>query len=336
MFESNKLNELKSLLNKPKNIVITAHKSADGDSVGSSLALFHFLKKLNHHVTICHPDKAPNFYHWLTGSEEILTLEENTAGIIEKFKKADIIFSLDYNHPSRIGELQPLFIESSAVKIMVDHHQNPAKEFFDLNFSYPTISSTCEIVYELIVNLKDITYVDVPTGEAVYCGIMTDTGSFRFPSTSARTHRIIAELLELGVVNHKVHEAVFDTNNIEKIKLNGFALSEKLTVLEKYPVAYISLSKLEQTKFKAKKGDTEGLVNKALSIQGVKMAVFFKEDNEYVKISFRSKGDTYVNKLASENFEGGGHIYAAGGKFDGTLDEAIEKFVTLIPQYVHS
>ncbi|MFD1550669.1 bifunctional oligoribonuclease/PAP phosphatase NrnA [Putridiphycobacter roseus] len=335
MFESDKLSELKQLLDTPKKIVITAHKSADGDSVGSSLALYHFLKKLNHDVSICHPDKSPFFYQWLSAAEDILTLEENSAEITEKFKAAEIVFALDYNHPSRIGDLQPLFLNNNGIKVMVDHHQNPANEFFDLSFSFPKICSTCEIIYELIVHIKDQSFVDVPTGEAIYCGIMTDTGSFRFPSTTARTHRIIAELLELGVVNNKVHESVFDTNNIDKIKLNGYALSEKLTLLSNLPVAYIALSKAEQTQFKAKKGDTEGLVNKALSIQGVKMAVFFKEDTDYVKISFRSKGDTYVNKLASENFEGGGHVYAAGGKFDGSLEEAIQKLVTLLPQYVN-
>ena len=335
MFNSQSIQELNSWLSTPQTIVITAHKSADGDSVGSSVSLYNYLIKKGHQVHICHPDKAPGFLNWLTDTNQILTYEDNQAEVKILFNQADYIFCLDYNHPSRVGDMQDALFNASGKKIMVDHHQSPDEISFDLLFSFPKISSTCELVYELIDALGDNKLIDESIGNSIYCGIMTDTGSFRFPSTTARTHSIIADLINKGVKNNVIHERTFDTNTIDRIKLNGFALSEKLTLIDEYQVAYICLTKDEQKKFKATKGDTEGLVNKALSIQGVKMAIFFKEDSGYIKISFRSKGDVFVNKLAQENFEGGGHIYAAGGKFDGSMNDAVKKMVTLIPNYVN-
>ena len=334
MFNKIQIKTIQELLTSNPNIVITAHKSADGDSIGSSLALMQFLKSIGHCATICHPDKMPNFFEWLSDASSIVTYDEQKEAVNTALETAEIIFCLDYNHPSRVGEMEDALVSSKALKIMIDHHQNPAVEDFDIIFSFPTISSTCELIYEFIVALGFEEKINETIGNPIYCGIMTDTGSFRFPSTTARTHQIISHLISAGVKNHSIHEQVFDVNTISKIKLNGYAMSEKLTLLENLPVAYIALTSDELKEYKATKGDTEGLVNKALSIKGVKMAIFLKEDSGYVKISFRSKGDTYVNLLARENFEGGGHIYAAGGKFDGTVDKAIEKLVTLLPDYV--
>ena len=334
MFDKAKIETVKNWLQSTPNIVITAHKSADGDSIGSSLALYQFLKKIGHNPVICHPDKMPNFYEWLDDSEKIITYENQNQLVSQACETADIIFCLDYNHPSRVGNMEPILTNSKAKKIMIDHHQNPAEDAFDLLFSFPKKSSTCELIYEFIVALDLEKEIDEKIGNPIYCGIMTDTGSFRFPSTSARTHQIISNLILAGVKNHSIHEQVFDVNTMSKIKLNGYAMSEKLTVLETVPVAYIALSAEELKSYNAGKGDTEGLVNKALSISGIKMAVFLKEDSGYIKISFRSKGDTYVNELAQHHFEGGGHIYAAGGKYDGNINEAIEKLVTLLPDYV--
>ena len=336
MFESAKIQTVRDWLDSNQNIVITSHKSPDGDSVGSSLALMHFLKKIGKSATICHPDKMPDFFEWLDGAHQIITFDEQKENVIEAINQADIIFCLDYNHFSRTGDLQPILEASEAKKIMIDHHQNPELSAFQMSFSYPTISSTSELIYEFVEAFGLQNQIDESIGSAIYTGIMTDTGSFRFPSTTSRTHQIIAHLIDNGVKNHTIHEQVYDVNTLAKIKLNGFAMSEKLTVLDKFNVAYISLSSEELKAYNAGKGDTEGLVNKALSIKGMKMAVFFKEEYNFVKISFRSKGDTFVNELAQNHFSGGGHIYASGGKFEGSISEAIDKLVTLLPEYVNN
>ena len=334
MFKQSDLDQSLNWIKSAKNIVITSHKSPDGDSVGSSLALYFFLKNLGIKSTICHPDKMPYFLQWIKGSDEILTLEQHQNEVNNQFKQADLIFCLDYNHPSRIGKMTDLLMASQAHKIMIDHHQNPDTQFVDILFSDSDNSSTSQLIYEFIEQLNLTNLIDENVGTPMYCGIMTDTGSFRFPSTTAKTHHIIADLITKGVQNSKIHENTFDTNSISKLKLNGYAISEKLVILPNKTVAYIALSQKELKDHNYIKGDTEGLVNVALGINGIKMAVFFKEDDGYVKISFRAKGDTYVNELAGEHFEGGGHIYASGGKFEGSLEKAIEKFVTVVDNYV--
>jgi phosphoesterase RecJ-like protein len=335
MFKQNDLTAANDLIQSSKNIVITSHKSPDGDSIGSSLALQHFLSNRGIKSTICHPDKMPKFINWLEGSDEIKTLEQHPDIIKQSLENADLIFCLDYNHPSRIGRMGDLLTASDAKKIMIDHHQDPDTGFVDILFSDPKNSSTCQMIYEFIEQLGQTEYIDEKVGTPMYCGIMTDTGSFRFPSTTAKTHNIISDLINKGVNNSSVHERTFDTNSISKLKLNGYAIANNLVLIENDTVAYIHLSNKELTDLNYTKGDTEGLVNRALGITGIKLAVFFKEDEGYVKISFRSKGDNYVNVLANENFSGGGHIYAAGGKFDGKLEDAIKKFVTVIPKYVN-
>jgi len=336
MFDEKKIQEIKLWLDASSNIVIVAHKSPDGDSLGSSLALKHYLTEIGHSAQICHPDRMPDFYNWLPGSDSILTFDEDKINVKKALSEAEIIFCLDFNHVSRVGDMENLLSEAQAKKVMIDHHQDPDTGFFDMTFSFPKISSTCELIFDFIESLGDVELINETIGTAIYCGIMTDTGSFRFPSTTARTHRIIAKLIDNGVKNHSIHENTFDTNSINQIKLNGFALSEKLTILEQYGVAYIALTQKELNHYDAGKGDTEGLVNKALSITGVRMAVFFKEDEGYVKISFRSKGNVYVNQLAKKHFGGGGHMYASGGKFTGSVQAAIDKFVTCIPEYVNT
>jgi len=316
------------------NIVITAHKSPDGDSIGSSLALYHFLKKSFGNVKVVHPDPAPDFLQWVPGQEEIVSFEKNTIEAVLLLEQADVIFCLDYNHPSRVGDLMQVPLENSnALKVMMDHHLHPA-DFCDLVISEATICSTAQLVYQWIKDISMQDLLDPVIGTCVYLGIMTDTGSFRFPSVSSGTHRIIAELLDLGVVHSDIHEAVYDSNTLDRIRLKGYALSEKLVCLPDVPVAYASLTDEEMKRFNAQKGDTEGLVNQILGIQGIKMAVFFSEKEGKIKISFRSKGDYYVNEMASTHFGGGGHAYASGGFSDENMDETIKKFVTKVKDFI--
>ena len=322
-----------SLQGKNK-IVITAHKSPDGDSIGSSLALYHFLKKFFEDVIVIHPDPAPDFLHWVPGQERIIAFEEKTIEAIVHLEEADIIFCLDYNHPSRVGDLMQVPLENSgAAKIMIDHHLHPA-DFCDFTISETETCSTAQLIYQWIVDLSKKEFIDPIIGTCIYLGIMTDTGSFRFPSVKPETHRIIADLLELGVVHSDIHEAVYDSNTLDRIRLKGYALSEKLVCLTDCPVAYASLTDEEMKRFNAQKGDTEGLVNQILGIQGIKMAVFFSEKEGKIKISFRSKGNFYVNELASTHFNGGGHAYASGGVSEESMEATINKFVTKVKDFI--
>ena len=316
-------------------IVITAHKSPDGDSIGSSVAMLEFCRSLGKQALICHPDPAPDFLLWLPEARNVLNMEQHGAEITTAFAQADLIFCLDYNEPGRVGDkMQPLLEQAKAQKIMIDHHLHPA-EFTDLVLSEPPVCSTCQLIYEVIEGSGNIDLLNAATGTAIYLGIMTDTGSFRFPSVQARTHRIIAQLIDAGVKHYEVHENVYDTNTLDRLRLRGYACSEKLEILEANKIAVISLTKAELDRFNYQKGDTEGLVNVALSIQGMRAAVLFSEGDGIIKISFRSKGkENPVNELASDHFSGGGHANASGGRFDGKMEDAIALFRKVAGNYI--
>jgi len=326
------MNEIKTILSEAKNIVITTHKSPDGDAIGSSLALFHFLKKLNKQVTVIVPDSFPKFLNWMEGTGEILHYDKQKEQAIPIIEKADLIFSLDYNGLSRIGDLADPIAASNAIKVVIDHHQHP--QDFAQHYIVDTEScSTAQLVYEFIENLGGLQQMNSVIGACIYCGIMTDTGSFRFPSTTSKTHQIIANLIDLGVNGSQIHEQVYDTYSMNRLQLLGYALTEKMKVFPKLNAAYISLSQAELERFNFHKGDTEGLVNYPLSIDGIKFSALMTEKESDISISFRSKGNFYVNKLASEYFDGGGHIYAAGGRSLLTLEETIKKMEQVIQHY---
>jgi bifunctional oligoribonuclease and PAP phosphatase NrnA len=330
----NTSSDILMLVNQAQSIVITSHKSPDGDSIGSSLALFHVLKKWGKKVTVVHPDPSPSFLHWVPGQETIIDAETKQELAFQKIQEADLIFCLDYNEPSRVGDtMKGALIDAKAKKVMIDHHLHPA-EFCDAVISDTNACSTCELVYKWIKAVHHLDDLDEVSGACLYLGIMTDTGSFRFPSVSAETHDIVGDLIRRGVKHYLIHEAVYDTNTVDRIKLRGFALSEKLVCLDDIHVAYASLSESELEKYKYQKGDTEGLVNQILGIQGIKMAVLFVEKEGKVKISFRSKGDYFVNELANTHFEGGGHAYASGGISSDNLEKTTEKFVTFVKDFI--
>ena len=316
------------------NIVITAHKSPDGDSIGSSLALHHFIQKLGKTSVICHPDPAPEYLSWLEGSEEIITYTIRPEVVKEYFSKSDLIFCLDYNGTDRVGEdMQVLLEQSSSKKIMIDHHLNP-QDFTFITVSDTEVCSTAQLIAELIVQSGNIELLDEKIGTPLYLGILTDTGSFRFPSVQARTHELLGKLLQAGVKHNLIHENLNDTNTAGRLRLQGFAMSQKLEILEEYGVSIISLTEEEHAKYNYQKGDTDGLPNSALSIKGMKAAMLFSEREGFIRISFRSKGkENPVNVLASENFEGGGHANAAGGKSSLSMEETLVKIKNLIPKY---
>ncbi|WMJ73961.1 bifunctional oligoribonuclease/PAP phosphatase NrnA [Cytophagaceae bacterium ABcell3] len=315
-------------------IVITSHKSPDGDSIGSSLGLFQFIKKLGKTAYICHPDPAPTFLEWLEDFGSILTMQLNSDKVKGHFEEADLIFCLDYNGPDRVGdEMQSLLENAKCKRIMIDHHLDPV-DFVDIAVSDPTSSSTAQLVYELIEQSGCLKLLDEQVGMPLYLGILTDTGSFRFSSVKPRTHEVLGKLIQHGVRHHLVHEHLNDNNTASRLRLQGYAISEKLEILDEHQVAIISMTAEELKRFNYAKGDTDNLANIALSIKGIKAAVFVAEKDGKVKLSFRSKGEENpVNVLAAEHFDGGGHANASGGVSFLSIDETVQKLKSLVPSY---
>jgi len=321
-------------VSKAGNIVISAHKSPDGDSIGSSLALYHFLIKIGKQVTVVHPDPAPDFLQWVPAQEGIVDVERNPEKATTLLNEAELIFCLDYNHPSRVGDaMQPILEKSSAVKVMIDHHLFPA-DFCTYVISKPEVCSTAQLIFEWIEEIGMLEQLSPEASKCIYLGLMTDTGSFRFPSVSSKTHEIAAELIRRGLKHSEIHEAVYDTNTIDRIRLKGYCMSEKLVCLPGLPIAYASMSEEELKRFNYQKGDTEGIVNQILSVSGIQMAVLFTEKDGKIKISFRAKGRYTVNELAATHFNGGGHAYASGGASEESLEKTIEKFVTKVKDFI--
>lgn len=326
------LSEIIGLLKEPKSIVITAHRSPDGDAVGSSLGLYHFLLDMGHDVAIVLPDGYPHFLHWMPGHSSVVIAEDNDRYANELIFNAQLLFCLDYNHLSRVGVLQKLIADSSAVKVMIDHHRDP-DHFADFMISDITSCSTAQLIYDFIVSLDGEGKISAETAECLYTGIMTDSGSFRYNSTTAKTHMITAKLIENGANSARIHDLVYDQNSLSKTKLWGYAMS-KLELAESNRVGIISLTADELKKYDYRDGDTEGLVNQPLSIQGVEVSVFIREEKEMLKMSFRSKGDQPVNDMARDHFNGGGHLNAAGGSSQLSVEETVERVKELLPKYL--
>ncbi len=320
------------LLDAPKKIIITTHHKPDGDAMGSSLAIYNYLKAKGHNPTIITPSDYPEFLYWLPGNEHVIEYPKQMEASQKLFDEAEIIFCLDYNNPNRTETLETVIVNSKAKKILIDHHLHPAP-FCDYTFSYPLSCATCELVYQFIVAMEDASVINKAIAECIYCGIMTDTNSFRFETMTADTHRIVADLMDKGAENYKIHENVFDNFSFDRMKMVGFSLFNKLRMIPQFKTAFISLSKEDIAEFDSTTGDTEGIVNMALAIKDVKLAAFFYETPKLIKISLRSRGEFSVKEMAQTYFEGGGHRNAAGGKAYTSLDDAINKFVSILPEY---
>lgn len=323
---------VRALLNKPKNIVIVTHWSPDGDAIGSSLGLYNYLIKKEHTVTVITPNDYPKFLFWMKGNNKVLDFQKKTKAAKTATANADIIFCLDFNSLKRIDKLGEEVTRSAAVKFLIDHHLQP-EGFADYMLHDVAACSTCELVYDFIHLMGDGKLIDKDIANCLYTGIMTDTGSFRFPSTTAKTHKIIGSLIASGAENAEIHNRVYDDNTESRLRLLGYCLSEKLTVLPEYKTAYFSLTEAEMKRYNHQKGDTEGIVNYALSIAGIRFSAFFVERDGVVKTSFRSKGSFDVNKFARAHFSGGGHANAAGGMSELSLTKTLAKFVALLPEY---
>ncbi|MGB5437955.1 MAG: bifunctional oligoribonuclease/PAP phosphatase NrnA [Maribacter sp.] len=327
------INAVGNLLSKPQQIVIVPHKNADGDAIGSTLALWHYLKNMGQQVHIIAPNDYPKFLKWMPGHEQILNFEKENSQAKALIEQATLIFTLDFNHLGRIGQMESALQESQATFVMIDHHQAPS-DYAQYMYSDVTMSSTCEMIYNFIEFLGDDDKITPEMAICMYTGIMTDTGSFKYSSTTSRTHKVVAALIDKGAENTRAHNLVYDTNTPSRLHLLGCAL-KNLVILEEYHTAYISLSQDELETYNYQKGDTEGFVNYGLTLHGIYFAVIFIENREegIVKISFRSEGEFSVNEFARNHFNGGGHTNASGGRSDTSLQETIAYFVSLLKEY---
>lgn len=327
------IEKIKELLAAPKNIVIVPHKNPDGDAMGSTIGLYHYLKQYNHNATVISPNDYPNFLKWIPGNNQVLIHDYQTENCNDLIEKADVIFTLDFNALHRTGNMEKVLEKSKAIKILIDHHQSP-DNYAQYIYSDVSMSSTCQMVYQFMRLLGDTHLIDSNIATCLYLGIMTDTGSFRFPCTTSNTHIIVADLIEKGANSAYIHNQVYDTNSYERLQLLGCALNN-LKVIPELRTAYITLSQDELNKYNFKKGDTEGVVNYGLSLENIVFAAIFIEDKQegIIKISLRSKGNFSVNDFSRAHFNGGGHINAAGGRSDLSLIDTIKKFIAILPDY---
>lgn len=321
---------IQELLSTPKKVVIIPHRSPDGDAMGSTLGLYHFLKQLNHEAIVIAPNEFPDFLAWLPGSEKVLIYEKDKEKIAEVILEANLVFTLDFNALHRTGEMEHVLKKVTAPIIMIDHHQRP-DDYAKYMFSDTKYGSTCEMLYHFIDQLHLKKLIDKTVATCIYTGIVTDSGSFRFPSTTSTTHRVVADLIDIGIENGAIHNALFDDSSYSRLQLLGQALQNMKILLDK-KTSYITLSQKELDQNNYVKGDTEGIVNYGLSIKGVVFAAIFIEhrDENIIKISFRSQGNFDVNQFARDHFNGGGHINAAGGKSYLSLKDTVTKFEEIL------
>lgn len=327
-----KILELKELIRNAKHIVITTHINPDGDAIGSSLGLYHYLKNAGKNVDVIIPNALPSFLSFLPETESIIDFEQNPKQVVKLMPKVDLVFTLDFNNLKRIEGLGELISSKKVPIVMIDHHIAP-QNYAQITFSDTTACSTCQMMYEVIDALGDADKINADIANCLYTGIMTDTGSFKYSSTTAQTHLITAKLINAGANKTFIHESVYDTNTESRMRLVGYSLSEKLTVFTDYNTAFIALTQDELQRFNYQKGDTEGLVNYALSIEGVRFAVFFVERDGQIKTSLRSKGSFDVNSFARKYYNGGGHFNAAGGQSALNMDETILEFTEILKDY---
>ena len=329
------LDEFKELISLPRRIVITTHVKPDADALGSSLGLSGLLLKLGHQVTVITPTEYPEFLDWMEGNSDVVVFnagnQDKSSYLVEN---ADIIFCLDFSSLDRIDELGELVKKAEGKKVLIDHHLNP-EDFADFELWSTEAAATAELVFDLIEMIGEKDRVTKGIAEALYAGIMTDTGNFKHSNTTPKVFRTVAELIELGANNTRVSNEIYDSNSLNRLKLLGFSLSERLYVIEESNTAYIVLSEKDQENFEYQTGDTEGLVNYGLSIKGVNMAAIFIEKDHRIKMSFRSIGDFSVSSLARDYFSGGGHKNAAGGISEESLEATIEKFKHLVSKHTN-
>ena len=328
------IQKAKKLINKYDKIIIVTHTSPDGDALGSSLGLYHFLTEYGKQVNIVVPNEFPNFLQWMPAAGDIVIAEKNLPMATELLEAAELIFFLDFNILKRIEHLEPLVKKSAAKKILIDHHLDPEK-FCDITISHPDISSTSELIFRFICRMGLFEYVDKSCAECIYTGMMMDTGAFTFNSNSPSIYYIISELVEKGINKDAIYARVYGGYSERKIRMQGYILYKKMKIFREYKTSLLSLSQEEHQRFRSQKGDTEGFVNIPLTIGNVVFSAFIREEKDVIRISLRSKGKFPANQFAKEVFGGGGHLNASGGEYYGKLEDALRLFEEALPRYKH-
>ena len=327
------ISEIKALLATPQKIVITTHHKPDGDAMGSSLGLYAYLIQLGHHVKVITPTDYPYFLHWLPNNSDVIVYTEKPEESAALVADAAMIFCLDFNSLSRINELGELVRSSAALKLMIDHHLEP-EDFDDYRHWNINACAAAQLVYDFILNeLGDAERMNKDIATCLYTGIMTDSGSFRFASATSSVYRIAADLIDAGAEHWRIHQLVYDNATENRLRFLGHCVSNKLEVLREFNTAIISVTKEELNAFEIVTGDTEGIVNYALSINGIKLAAFIIERTDKVKLSLRSTGDFPANEICKKFFSGGGHRNAAGGVSEKSLDETVGQFKSILTEY---
>ncbi|MBB1287199.1 bifunctional oligoribonuclease/PAP phosphatase NrnA [Flavisolibacter sp. BT320] len=326
------IHELYEKLAEKRKIVITTHQKPDADAMGSSLGLAHFLRQFGHEVTVISPTNWARWLDWMEGTADVLDYELHRSESDAKLEEAEWLFCLDHNHFSRTKSMAPKLAQIQCTKILIDHHQEPDSASFHYGVSNTGKSSTCEMVYDFITGSGHRDKINVFIAECLYAGVVADTGSFRFSSTHASVHRMVAYLKEMGLEHTKVHEALYDNFLENRLRFLGHVLTNRLEINYQLNTALIWISKQELQKFDIRTGDTEGLVNYPLSIQGIKLVGLVIDRDEERKWSFRSKGTFDCNTFARKYFSGGGHFNAAGGRDGESLQETVKKFKQAIEE----
>lgn len=314
------------------NIVIITHVGPDGDAMGASLGLWHFLMTIEKTPQVIVPTPFPNFLAWMPGANKTLVYKFDKEKADEHIQKADLIFLLDFNAASRMDKMADAVLASKARKVMIDHHLQP-ENIANIIISYPEISSTSELIFRLICRMGHFSDINLGCAECIYTGMMTDTGGFTYNSNHEEIYSIIYELIKLGVDKDDIYRRVYNTFSADRMRLMGYCLYKKMKIYPEYQAALITLTQRELHEFKYDNGDAEGFVNIPLSIEGINFTVFMREDPDKIKVSLRSQGSFPTNKFAAEIFGGGGHLNASGGESYTSLDEAVRKFEEALPLY---
>ncbi len=323
--------ELRKLFESSNNILLISHINPDGDAIGSQLALYHYLTFKGINTRMLAPNHLQEFLKWMDGSGEIKVFIRNRKACIKLIKEADLIIMIDFSQSNRLGEVEKYVTESTAVKVIIDHHQNPFN-IADLIISDSGKCSTAELIYELISGMNGEPFNYKSYLEAIYVGIITDTGNFEHGTYTGDTLRIIADIIDSGIQKDKILNVVYNNFSADRMRLQGFALNKRMIVLPDYKTAYIYLTKQDLSEYNHVKGDTEGFVNLPLSIKGINFSALFIEKENYVKLSFRSKGNFPVNEFASSYFSGGGHVNASGGEYYDSLENTISYFLNVLKE----
>lgn len=332
LIDETSIKALQVALQHADTIVITCHTSPDGDAVGSSLGLMHVLNATGRTARVILPDPAPSTLRFLPGVKDATVYSKYPDYATELLNSADLLFCLDFNEIKRTGDFADVLQTVTCRKVMIDHHLHP-DDFADIKISYPDVSSTSMLVFRTICRLGLLDLVDKQAAECIFTGMMTDTGNFSYNSNDPDLYIVIAELMRKGIDKDRIYSLAMNNKSTDSLRLNAYAILERMQIFAEHRAAVITLSRDELNRFHYHRGDTESLVNQPLSSPDVTYSVFLREEDNYIKVSCRSKGDFPVNKICKDHFGGGGHLNAAGGEFAGTLEQCRQLLIDVMPEY---